>query len=789
MSAYWLDLVREIRFSLGRFFSLMIITALGAASVVGIQSTAIEMREIADVTYKADNLYDLEIRSPTGLTDDDISAIGELSQVADVLGTSSYDLFVDVGETTVAARTWALPERINQLTLHSGRLPENVDECAVEPALLTDLGADIGYQLPLSKATGTGPSLVNLDSCEVVGTVTSPLYITHQRGQTQLGNGSLSYYLFLHPDAYPAGIHTNAFVLMAESAEMNQLSDEYNSAARRWRTEIRDQLPEAADWIIDTRADGLDFDSYFQDTLRLERLGYVFPLVFFAVAALVSLTTMSRMVEDQRTQIGIFKALGYHAGAIVLKYALYAFLASILGAALGVVLGYQLFPRVITEAYGRMYNFPPVTPSVPWGISIIAASAAVGSVVLVTVLTGIRTMVGSPALLMRPKPPARGRRVLLERITPLWSRMGFFSKVTARNLFRYKRRFFMTLVGVAGCAALLLTAFGLRDSIAAISPLQFDQIINYQARAFLGAPVTDGLREEIDGTVLAVSEEAVTVTGPDADLDANLLVPETNDELGEFVQLHDWRTGAAFTLSDDVVLLTDKLADEIGATVGQQVDISRADEDPVTVTVSGIIENYVGHNVYLSTSKYEELFDETPAFTSLLIQTDDAAGVSETLLTRDDVFAVANIADQQAQLSDSTDALGVVTVVLVVLACALALVVLFNLTNINILERTRELATLKVLGFSPGELAMYVYRENFLVIALGIALGLLGGIFLHRFVLATVEIDIARFPIIIKGWSFVYSILLSAVFAVFVNLVMNRKLNRIDMVESLKAVE
>jgi len=789
MSAYWLDLAREIRFSLGRFLSLLVITALGAASVVGIQASAIEMRTVADETYKAHRLYDLEVRSPVGLNETDLAAISEVPGVSEVMGTASYDLFVDVGDTTVAARAWALPDGINQITLQSGRLPANPEECVVEPALLSDLGQGIGYELPLTPGTGLGPSLINLDHCAVVGTVTSPLYITSQRGSTQLGNGTLGYFLYLHPEAFPDGLSTVAFVLMTESAEMDQLTDDYNVAARRWRTALRDEVPQAVDWIIDTRQDGLAFDGYFQDTLRLARLGYVFPLVFFAVAALVSLTTMSRMVEDQRTQIGILKALGYQPIAIIVKYALYAFLASILGAALGVVLGYQLFPRVITEAYGRMYEFPSVTPTIPWGISIIAASAAVGSVVLVTVLTGIRTMIGSPALLMRPRPPARGRRVLLERITPLWRRIGFFGKVTARNIFRYKRRFFMTLVGVAGCAALLVTAFGLRDSISAISSLQFEQVVKHDARAFLAAPISDELRDELGDDVLPVAEVAVTVSGPQDSLDANLMVPETYEELSSYVQLQDWRSGEPVTLDNNSVLLTDKLADEIGVTVGDQVEIARGEEDSVELPVAGILENYVGHNVYLSAEHYRDLFDETPAFTSLLIRTDDAVGLSEELLARDDVLAVVNIADHQAQLAESTDALGVVTVVLVVLACALALVVLFNLTNINILERTRELATLKVLGFSSGELAMYVYRENLLVIALGILLGLGGGVLLHAFVLSTIEIDLVRFPIIISPWSFLYAIVLSSAFALFVNLVMNRKLANIDMVESLKAVE
>jgi len=387
---------------------------------------------------------------------------------------------------------------------------------------------------------------------------------------------------------------------------------------------------------------------------------------------------------------------------------------------------------------------------------------------------------------------------LLERITPLWQRLGFFGKVTARNIFRYKRRFFMTLAGVAGCAALLITAFGLRDSISEIAERQFGEIVNYQTRAFLATEPNATERSEwaaeFGDRQLFVDESAATVSVGEEELSAFLLVPQSPAELTEFITMRGPRNGPEFEFTDDSVFVTDKLAEELNLRAGSTFEITLgtgqdASVETAQITVTGIVENFVGNYVYLSPVTFQTLFDAEPSFTNVLIQTDDPTGTASRLLSEPNVIAALNLLDQRARLADTTDAMAVVTFVLVVLACALALVVLFNLTNINILERTRELATLKVLGFNQLELAMYVYRENALVIALGILLGLIGGYFLHGFVLTTVELDAVRFPHLIRPGSYLLSIALTALFAIFVNLIMNRKLKNIDMVESLKAVE
>jgi len=543
------------------------------------------------------------------------------------------------------------------------------------------------------------------------------------------------------------------------------------------------------EWFYFLRKDNQAFDSYYSDTLRLEEIGYVFPIVFFIVAVLVSLTTMSRMVDEQRTQIGIYKALGYGTPRVIMKLIIYAFSASLTGGWLGVFVGSMLFPRVIYGAYMHMYDMPPIATPIPITISLVAVATSVGLVLIVTVFTSLRSMRNTPAVLMRPKTPPSGKRVLIEKIPFVWNRLKFTSKVTARNIFRYKKRFIMTLAGVAGCTALLVTSFGLRDSLAAIAGLQYDKLVTYTSRAYIREITTEARRNELDALItgewLYIREESLSADG--SAFSVSMIVPESNERLGGFINLYSSRTGQIIPLSPDGILVTEKLAREVGVSEGGSFSFTSNDGVSHTLLVTGIVENYVMHHIYMPVETYVELFGAEPAYNSVLTITDESS--VGALLENSGVRAVVHTSNQRVSTADSTEAMEVVAIVLIFLACALAFVVLFNLTNINIMERIRELATIKVLGFYNEELSMYIYRENALVTLMGIAVGLVAGIFLHGYVLQAAEIDLLMFPRIILPLSYVYSVALSVVFAVFVNLVMNFKLARIDMVESLKNVE
>ena len=912
--AYWKDIFREVKKTMGRFISLLIISALGASAVVGIQATSIDMRAAADKMYKEKNLYDIHLKSTIGFEDSDIDALQNSAGVHTVMPAYIYDAFIYFEHEARTVRTYSLPDTLNEINLLDGRLPQNTGECVVDQDLLIYGKYEIGDSITLG--------LDNMDDYydifdenifTVVGVIFSPFYISLNRGNTVLGDGRLNFYLYLYPETYKFDVYTDIYILMDGSQDMDNLTDDYYDFADEWKrqieligdvqvqhkkdefddiqkeiddgwiefhdgkeelnekitetrkelgealmklNEIRNQLEEmenifgkaavadnwneyykgmdeyndawvtleseiddainkleeirielveaqekldgapVPEWFYFTRKDGLAYDSYYQDTLRLQKIGYVFPLVFFFVAILVSLTTMSRMVEEHRTQIGIYKALGYRSGKIIMKYLIYAFTAGVTGGVFGVIAGSNIFPRVISDAYGHLYEMPPVETPVPPGLSFLAVALSVGIVLLVTLATCIGSMSDTPAGLMRPKSPPDGKRVLIEKIPFIWSRLSFIGKVTARNIFRYKKRFVMTLIGVAGCSALLITAFGLRDSVSGVGDLQYEKIIKYSSKAYLKEIKTPEQRNGLDlllsglpGESLYVREESIEIKNNGGNFAASLAIPETPEKFNDFIDLRSHKTDEIIYLDSGWVLLTEKMAREINVSIGGSVEIITGDNKAYTVKVSGVVENYILHYVYMPPDLYEELTGIKPLYNGILAFGDNETEFAETLLTDDNVRAVVNTEDIKSNISESTDALQIVALVLIILACMLALVVLFNLTNINITERIRELATIKVLGFYDSELAMYIYRENFLVTAMGITLGIACGIWLHGFVLKSAEIDLIIFPHIIKPLSYIYAVALSVVFAVFVNLVMNYRLLRIDMVESLKNVE
>ena len=1021
--------------------ALMVITLLGAMSVVGIQATAIDMRNIADKTYKEHGLYDVHLKSATGFDADDEAAIRNTAGAAEVMFGYSLDVYADIRQVLSPVRTYSLPGNLNTLDVHEGRLPEKADECVIDKKMMTEAGYVLGDSISLSlDDMDAYDEKFQTRSFTITGVVSSPLYISYERGRTTLGTGGVAYYIYLPPEAYTLEVYTDVYVIMEGSRETYTLSDTYTERADSWKETLKDtgdlrvadaqkrlkeaqeeidngwqeyndglteadkkiaegreelvkalakltraktslisnqktlddkiasanaelnekilelnagqntlnqRLAEAGlssaqaeitqaraalnaqlaalqalgargdsaeldaqysqidagiaqldakqaelnagkvalesaqaeidrgraeiekakatleteradaqakinsgwaeytkgmaeynagvatlnqeeedaqskladakteledaqatldsvpdpEWYAFTRKEGASFESYYQDTLRLEKVGYVFPMVFFLVAVLVSLTTISRMVEEQRTQIGVYKALGYRPAAIMMKYAIYALISGLLGSGLGILVGSYLLPPVIMDAYGHLYTMPAGDMSIPLEISIFAVTVSVGAVLAVTLGTCANAMKGEPALLMRPKSPKAGKKVFLEKIPFIWNALGFIGKVTSRNIFRYKRRFFMTLAGIAGCAALLLTAFGLRDSIGSVAPLQYESVITYDAKVYLKDIVRPGQRTALDTltpeTRQYIREESVKVKASPSgsavtdhtsvsEMTAYLIVPE-GSTLEGFIQLLSPETGKVVPVPAQGALLTEKAARALKVSPGDPIILTGVDEESaVLTTVAGIVENYISHYIYMAPDQYTQLFGHELYPNGLLLQGDFD---QEALMKDENVRAVALTTDLLSLIGDSTDALGIVTIVLLVLACALAFVVLFTLTIINISERMRELATIKVLGFQDTETAFYMYRENVVVTLIGIGIGLVGGIFLNTFVLSSVEVDVLKFPHEIYPMSFVLAAALSLVFALLVNALMYRKLVAIDMVESLKSVD
>ena len=791
MNPFWKDIFREIWGTKGRFVSMLLITMLGATLVTGIRATAINMRDAANAQYQAGNLYDLQLRSPVGFSQEAVDEIRAVPGVYRVMPSFIVDVYIDAREVRRAMRVYSLPDGINNIRIVEGRLPAAYNEIAVELRLLREGGHSIGDVI--SFANTEMPRFLGVFATNefiITGVAESPLYITNDRGNTTLGAGTLRFSSFLHSDGFSLPVYTDVYVIMAESQGMHQVSSEYNAAALEWRRQMED----AVGGFVLTRQNGIAFESYFQDSLRLEQVGNVLPLLFFLVAALVALTGISRMIEDQRGQIGIYKALGYKTAAILAKYAIYALACGAVGGILGVVLGSQVIPRIVFDAYGHLYNMPHSNHPVPWDVAFITVGASIACVLGTALLTCINALKGEPASLMRPKAPKAGKRVILEFIPFLWRRLGFVSKVTSRNIFRYKRRFFMSLTGVAGCTALVLVAFGLRDSIGSVARLQFEDIIAYDFHVHMMDIGADGRAELlafVDGDYLFIRTTTADAHTDMGGWSAALIIPEDFNAIRSFVSpLEPMRGLWARSFSyvepyGEGVLVTEKLARDMGVHTGDYFNLVLGG-NAYRVRAAGIVENYVLHYIYMPPDYYFSLFGREPVFNGFFVKGD--AYVSG-LLYHDAVLAVVSTESMRNSLSGQTDALGVVTIVILVMACMLAFVVLYNLTEINIIERMREIATIKVLGFYDTETAMYLYRENMVVTGMGIVLGLVGGIFLNSFVLTTVEIDLLKFPHIIFPSSFVLSAAISVFFALCVNAATYRRLIAIDMVAALKSVE
>ena len=552
-------------------------------------------------------------------------------------------------------------------------------------------------------------------------------------------------------------------------------------------------------------------ESFRSDAGRIDQIAQVFPLLFFLVAALVSLTTMTRMVDEERVLIGTFKALGYSNGRIASKYLVYAMIASGVGSIVGIVLLSQFLPWFIMNAYAIIYVVPCRPTPIDPALFLLAAGLSVGITVAATLFAAMATLREKPAALMLPRAPKAGKRILLERIRPLWSRMSFSWKVTARNLFRYKRRFFMAIIGIAGCTGLLLTGLGLQNAINDIIDKQYGELYHYNAIVRMDSDVADAEKNAVAKRVEADSagpkawvlteNKIVRTPGASDEIDqrVELNVPQDTQEFGNFNTLRTRVGHKPLAIDDEGVLISEKLATKLGVSVGDSIAIY--DEDAIgnatgegrEVRVSGIMENYVAQYVLMSPALYESTMGEAPSYATLLANVAEGDDVREVF--SDDVLAMDGV--KTVTYNDETinsyrsmlKSVDSVVVVLVVAAALLAFVVLYNLTNINITERVREIATLKVLGFTPHEVNAYIYRETMLLSLIGAFVGLFLGIAMEGYVVITAEVDQVMFGREIHALSFVIAFALTMLFSVIVTLAMKFKLKKIDMVESLKSVD
>ena len=967
-----------------RFFSILIMAFLGVGFFSGLVATSPDMLDSLDRYADSSNLYDINILSTLGLTDDDIISIQGVEGVDKVYGTQSKDSLVKIDDQESICKVIEFNENINSPVVIAGRNIENENECLLDPAIVrTGEGAEsfIGKKIFLKNEDMDSEDnpIFTVKEFEIVGIAETPVYISSERGNTTLGNGTVSFYIFTQDNVINMDYYTGLYVTVKGAKATVTNSDEYlklvnsviakienitetrenaryqslvddatkkiNDAQKEFddkklevdtelkdaesqikkaekqinssekqieaaeselalhqkqateqfealanqialaeqqleestidpaikemqkqeierqkvelerakqessakfeeaqaeiasnKTEIRkgknelsknkeefeskkqeaeDKLNEAqakiddakeeinkiekCKWYIQNRLDNSGYNNIFDAIKTMSNIARLFPAIFYLVAVLISLTSMTRMIEEESIEIGTLKALGYTNMQIISKYIIYSLLACIIGGVLGMTVGLYLLPTIVWSLYSMIYNMPHFYCTYRFGIGLIGIILAFICIGGATLLVARKELKQMPSVLMRPKPPKNGKKILLEKISFIWKRFNFSHKVTARNIFRYKKRAIMTVVGIAGCTGLMLTGFGIRDSVDDIPSAQFNGIFKYDTSITLSN--TNGLSDieeylknnesienfvEVCATTGELSKESTSCN-------VTVFVPDSLDNYNSVYNLIDYQTEEAISISNEGIIITDKAAETLGVTVGDEITFIDGDDVQYQFKIENIAKNHVGHYVYMSKEIYENNFK--PYKTDIVYLntkniSDEAQNeILKNILNMDGVASVSSINALMQSVSDMLNTMNYVVVVLIVASAMLDFVVLYNLANINIAERQREIATLKVLGFHDNEVDNYINKENIIFTILGIALGLILGTFLTSAIIGSIEIDVLKFIRNIKPISYVYSAIITLLFSFIVNYIIHFVLKKIDMIESLKSVE
>lgn len=764
-----------------RFISILVIVLLGVGFFAGIRAVAPDMKNTLDDYYEKTNMYDIYIASNYGIRED---IIDKLQKKYDIEAVYNFDAITTKKEDyATKIISYDKNNQINTPKLVKGKMPEAIDEVVIDNHYRNEI--KMGDKLTIDS------ELIKNNTVTVTGYVESPLYISAERDSTNLLSGTIDYYLYMNDDNIISPVKTAAYIKL--NTDESRFSKKYEEIVKTAKKDIKKTLKEEKQtdekWYVLDIDSNAGFYQYEQDTQRIDNVAKVFPLVFFIVAVLICLTTMTRMVEEERSQIGTLKALGYSDISIMFKYILYAALATIIGSMIGVAIGYRILPDLCFEMYKNMYRLGNIKLSYYSSLTFQGMMIALLCTLGATIYTCRKTLKESPANLLRPVAPPPGKRVLLERIKLVWNHLSFSYKVTVRNVFRYKKRFLMTITGIAGCTGLILAGFGLKDCIVKMVPHQYEDIFSYQAKINLNEEKTNETVDKIKENkrikdILEVHEESITIDNKDTNQSVTLVIPKDNPK--EFIKLQDRKTEEQYNLTDGLII-TEKLAKLLEV---EENDILKfSGTDTYKEKVAHITENYLFHYIYLPKSSYKQ--DE---YNTVLIKTKNMTEKEEKELANElkeipGVSSITFTSSTRHVFDDTMDSFAYVSLILIVSAGALAFVVLYNLSSVNISERRRELATIKVLGFYDKEVYQYINRENTILTLIGILLGLGTGNILTMYIIKTCEIDMLMFDTTIAWPSYLYAILITMSFAILVNIILYFSLKKIDMIESLKSIE
>lgn len=808
----------KIKDNYKRFLSLICMAFLGVGFYAGIQSSSPDMLKTLDNFYDENNVYDISVISNVGLTEDDLLKLSKIKNVELAINIQEKDTYLEIEENNYVVKLIEYNSQMNNVYIKEGRLPKNSNEVSVDNALLENNNLKLGDYITIDGK-----------KYSIVGNVISPLYFSAERPNSNLGSGKVDYYIYVYNGSLDLEAYSNIYITVKGAKKYLTNSDSYKKLINNVKKyidlikdkqqdirydELYSDIIETSEmygisidesnfikpkWYIYDRLDNTSYKELINASDNLKKIGNIFPIIFFAISVLVSLISMMRMIEEDRVENGTLKSLGYNSFHITLKYVIYSLLATTIGSSVGAIFGSYMIPSVIWNIYKKIFFIPKFIYLLKSDYNALGLWICILCICGTSVIVCIKNLREVPANLMRPKPPKSGKKILLERINFIWKKLKFSDKITIRNIFRYKSRVITTVLGIAGCTALILAGFGLKDSIKDVTDFQFNNIIKYDKLLMTNESINqidiekELLNDDKVENFTNVNTQNIKVLFNDEEQEVTMITPDDFNSISKSISLIDLKTNNVIdNISDNSCIISEKTAKLLDIDVGDKISLLDNDNNKYDIKVSYIIKNYINQYLYINKNTYNNLFNNYKINSILISLKDEDKNSKEfdkKYISNGYALTIVDNDDMKNSMNDMLSSIDSIVAILIIAAASLAFVVLYNLSNINISERKREIATLKVLGFYPSEVDKYINRETVLLTILGIGIGLLFGSYLSHFIISTCEPDYIMFDRHVYTLSYFYSLFITVIFTIIVTIVTHFNLKKINMVTSLKNVE
>ena len=808
----------KIKDNYKRFLSLICMAFLGVGFYAGIQSSSPDMLKTLDNFYDENNVYDISVISNVGLTEDDLLKLSKIKNVELAINIQEKDTYLEIEENNYVVKLIEYNSQMNNVYIKEGRLPKNSNEVSVDNALLENNNLKLGDNITIDGK-----------KYSIVGNVISPLYFSAERPNSNLGSGKVDYYIYVYNGSLDLEAYSNIYITVKGAKKYLTNSDSYKKLINNVKKdidlikdkqqdirydELYSDIIETSEmygisideskfikpkWYIYDRLDNTSYKELINASDNLKKIGNIFPIIFFAISVLVSLISMMRMIEEDRVENGTLKSLGYNSFHITLKYVIYSLLATTIGSSVGAIFGSYIIPSVIWNIYKKIFFIPKFIYLLKSDYNALGLWICILCICGTSVIVCIKNLREVPANLMRPKAPKSGKKILLERINFIWKKLKFSDKITIRNIFRYKSRVITTILGIAGCTALILAGFGLKDSIKDVTDFQFNNIIKYDKMLMTNESINqidiekELLNDDKVENFTNVNTQNIKVLFNEEQQEVTMITPDDFNSISKSISLIDLKTNNIIdNISDNSCIISEKTAKLLDIDVGDKISLLDNDNNKYDIKVSYIIKNYINQYLYINKNTYNNLFKDYKINSILISLKDEDKNSKEfdkKYISNGYALTIVDNDDIKSSMNDMLGSIDSIVAILIIAAASLAFVVLYNLSNINISERKREIATLKVLGFYPSEVDKYINRETVLLTILGIGIGLLFGSYLSHFIISTCEPDYIMFDRHVYTLSYFYSLFITVIFTIIVTIVTHFNLKKINMVTSLKNVE